>query len=47
MEDSLLTTRGHVDYKHTNGEISHARISAAGLGLRRVQIVNQKPEVSN
>jgi hypothetical protein len=47
MEDSLLTTWGHVDYKHTNGEISHARISAAGLRLRRVQIVNQKPEVSN
>jgi hypothetical protein len=47
MEDVLLTTRGQVDYKHTNGEIFHFRMSSAVLWLQRVRIANQPPEVSN
>ena len=47
MEDILVTTWGQVEYEHTNGKISHVRISAAGLGIWRVRIANLPPEVPN
>jgi hypothetical protein len=47
MEDVLLTTLGLVEYKHTNGEIFHIRISAASLGVGRVRIANLRIRYKN
>jgi hypothetical protein len=43
----FANTRGQVEYKHFDGEISHFRISVAGLGVRRVRITDLPPEVSD
>ena len=45
LEDILFRTRDQLEYKHHNGQISEVRITAAGLGVRMVPIVNLPPEV--
>ena len=45
MQKVLQSTGGQVEYRHTNSEISVVRISAAGMGIRRVRIANLPLEV--
>jgi len=45
VHNVLQTTRGQSGYKHPNGEISPARIEMAGMGTKRVRIVNLPPEI--
>jgi CO/xanthine dehydrogenase FAD-binding subunit len=45
MQEILMSTNGHGELRHTNGEISKVRIEKAGLGTRRVRIANLPPEV--
>jgi hypothetical protein len=47
MHDVLHSTGGQVEYWHTCGEISKARISTAGMKTRNVQIANLPPEMSD
>ena len=39
------STEDQLDYRHSNVEISTARISAAEMGTRRVRIANLSPDV--
>ena len=45
MQETIMSTNGHGEFRHTNGVISKVRIEAAGLGIRRVRIENIPPEV--
>jgi hypothetical protein len=42
----LQTTQGHVEFRHSNGEISTVQIDMAGPGLKRIRIAHLPPEVS-
>jgi len=44
MQDVLHSTGGHVEYRHTNGDV-WSPISTAAMGTRRVCIANLTPEV--
>jgi hypothetical protein len=45
MQEVLLETRGGLEYKHDNGELSQVRIEKAGMGLKKVRIANLPPEI--
>ena len=41
----IQDSQGSLEYKHTNGELSHVRIEHSGLGMKRIRIANLPPEV--
>jgi hypothetical protein len=43
MQETLMSTNGQGELRHSNGVISKVRIEAAGLGIRRVRIANLPP----
>jgi hypothetical protein len=43
----IQETRGGLEYKHDNGEISQVRVEIADMGLKKVRIANLPPEVPN
>jgi hypothetical protein len=43
LQEVLHLTKGQVEYRHTNGEISIVRLEPAGLGVRKVRIANLPP----
>jgi hypothetical protein len=45
MQDVLTSTKGHAEYRHTNGEISKVRIEAVYLGMMKVRIATLPPVV--
>jgi hypothetical protein len=47
MQETLMSTNGQGELRHSNGVISKVRIEAAGLGIRRVRIANLPPEISD
>jgi hypothetical protein len=47
MQTILLTTKGQLEFRHEDGEVSIFRIDIAGTGLRRVRVTNLPPEVPN
>jgi hypothetical protein len=40
MQETLMSTNGQGELRHSKGVISKVRIEAAGLGIRRVRIAN-------
>jgi hypothetical protein len=47
MQTVLTSTKGELEYRHENGEVSVVRVDIAGMGLRRVRVANLPPEVSD
>jgi hypothetical protein len=47
MQALLTATQGQEDFRHENGEISKVRIEAVGLGMRRVRVACQPPEMED
>jgi len=47
MQTVLTSTKGQLEYRHENGEVSVVRVDMAGMGLRRVRVANLPPEVSD
>ena len=47
MQTVLTSTKGQLEYRHENGEVSVVRVDIAGMGLRRVRVANLPPEVSD
>jgi len=45
MQTALTSTKGQLEYRHENGEVSVVRVDIAGMGLRRVRVANLPPEV--
>jgi len=45
MQETLIWTNGHGEFRHTNGVISQIRIEAAGLRIERVKVTKLPPEV--
>jgi hypothetical protein len=43
MQETLMSTNGQGEFRHSNGVISKVRIEAACLGMRRVRIANLPP----
>jgi hypothetical protein len=43
MQETLLSTNGQGEFRHSNGVISKVRIETARLGIRRVRIANLPP----
>ena len=41
----LQTTKGKLEFRHDNGELSILQLELAGLGIRRIRIANLPPEV--
>jgi len=41
----LHSTTGQSEYKHDNGEISQVKIEMAGMGAKRVRLLNLLPEI--
>jgi hypothetical protein len=42
MLDVLAETKGRLKFKHDNGEISQVTIKLAGMGMRKIRIVNHR-----
>jgi len=47
IRDVLHSTRGQVEYRHINSEISEVQISTARMGTRSVRMANLPREVSD
>jgi hypothetical protein len=45
MQSVLNSTNGTKDFRHKNGEVSHVQIERAGMGKRKICVVNLPPEV--
>jgi len=45
-QNILQSTNGSVEYRHTTEEISIERLEVAGMGMRRIQLANLPPEVT-
>ena len=45
MQETIMSTNGHGEFRHTNGVISQIRIEAAGLRIERVKVTKLPPEV--
>jgi hypothetical protein len=43
IQETLMSTNGQGELRHSNGVISKVGIEAAGLGIRRVRIANLPP----
>ena len=41
----LQTTKGQLEFRHDNGELSKVQLDLAGMGIRRIRIANLPPEV--
>jgi len=41
----LQTTKGELEFRHDNGELSIVHLELAGMGIRRIRIANLPPEV--
>jgi hypothetical protein len=44
VQDIFQMTNGRIEYKHVTGEISTVRIEPAGIGIRRIKIINLPPK---
>jgi hypothetical protein len=47
LQEALHSTNCEWEYKHDNGEISQVEITMAGIGSKRVRIVNILPKISD
>jgi hypothetical protein len=47
LTDLLNSTKGQVEFKHHNGEISQVQITEVNMGRKRVILANLPPEVHN
>jgi len=45
MQETLMSTNGHGEFRRSNGVLSKVRIEAAGLRIKRVRIAKFPPEV--
>ena len=41
----IQTTKGQLEFRHENGELSKVQLDLAGMGIRRIRIANLLPEV--
>jgi len=41
----LQTTKGQLEFRHDNGELSIVQLELAGIGIRRIRIANLPPEL--
>ena len=46
LQNILQSTNGSVEYRHTIREISIVRLAVAGMGMRRIRLVNLPTEVT-
>ena len=47
LQEVRHSTNGKSEYKYDNGEISQVEITMAGIGSKRVRIVNILPKISD
>jgi hypothetical protein len=45
MQSVQSETKGQLEFKHDNGELSQVTIELAGMGMRKIRIANLPPEV--
>ena len=45
MQSVLTETKGQLEFKHDNGELSEVTIEPAGMGMPKIRIANLPPEV--
>jgi hypothetical protein len=45
MQSILQDTKGQMEFRHENGELSMVKIEPAGMDVRRIRIANLPPEV--
>jgi hypothetical protein len=47
MQQVLTETKGQMEFRHDNGELSKVSIEPARMGVRRIRIANLPPEVND
>jgi hypothetical protein len=43
MEEVLKSTKGQLEYRHENGEISQVTIDLAGMGIKKIRLACLPP----
>ena len=47
MQTVLQDTKGQLEFRHDNGELSQVIIELAGMGMKKIRIANLPPEVTD